>query len=170
MIKYFKRLIQGKSIGGQEDLARSINNVFDILENLDGAPYSGISVKRTGNQWRIHYDGSIKTVDAGGETVVFPRTFDLADGASTGLKKLVRCYYQLSGQFVYCTSEPEFTPSQGTLSAVIDTSVTGGSVTAVMNFQYDADTPELFPIALYKFDEAGEVICDLRGSQVVIYG
>ena len=58
MIKYFERLIEGLSIGAQKGFARSINHLFDIMENLDGAPYSGITLKRIGNQWRIHYDGS----------------------------------------------------------------------------------------------------------------
>lgn len=64
MIKYFKRIIEGLSIGGQEGLAESLNNAFDILENLEGAPLSGINVKRDGNIWRIGYDGSQST---GGE-------------------------------------------------------------------------------------------------------
>jgi hypothetical protein len=98
-----------------------------------------------------------------------PRTFDLAAGTA-GKLKLVRCYYQLSNKFVYSSSQPEFTPAAGTVYAVIDTSVEAGSVTAVMNFSYDSGTPELFPIALYKLDEAGTVLCDLRGSQVVIHG
>jgi hypothetical protein len=38
--------IAGVSIGGQKGLAKSLNNVFDILENLDGAPFSGIKIKR----------------------------------------------------------------------------------------------------------------------------
>jgi hypothetical protein len=57
MIKYFKRIVEGLSIGGQEGLAKSLNNVFDILENLEGAPFSGIKINRNGNIWRINYDG-----------------------------------------------------------------------------------------------------------------
>lgn len=57
MIKYFKRIIEGLSIGGQKGLAKSLNNVFDILENLEGAPFSGIKINRNGNIWRINYDG-----------------------------------------------------------------------------------------------------------------
>lgn len=98
-----------------------------------------------------------------------PKTFDLAPG-SAGKLKLVRCYYQLSNKFVFCSSQPEFTPAAGALYAVIDTSVEAGSVTAVMNFVYDPNVPEKFPIGLYILDSAGEVVCDLRGSQVVIYG
>lgn len=169
MIKYFKRLIQGVSIGGQEDLARSINNVFDILENLEGAPYSGIKITRTGNMWRIGYDGSVESGSGSGDASVLPRTFDLVAGTS-GKLKLLRCYYQISGTFVFSSSQPEFTPTGGTLYAVIDTSVAEGEVTAVMNFVYDPNVPEKFPIGLYILDETGAVVCDLRGSQVVIYG
>jgi hypothetical protein len=57
-MKFFERLIAGLSIGAQKDFAKTMNLLFDIMENLDGAPYSGITVKRVGDQWRIHYDGS----------------------------------------------------------------------------------------------------------------
>jgi hypothetical protein len=58
MIKYFTRLIAGFSLGGQKGFAKSINTVFDILENLEGEPFSGIRIKRNGKIWRIGYDGS----------------------------------------------------------------------------------------------------------------
>lgn len=98
-----------------------------------------------------------------------PRTFDLVPG-SAGKLKLVRCYFQMADKFVQCADEPEFTPAAGKLCAVINTSVESGSVTAVMNFAYDADTPELFPITIYILDSSGGIVCDCRGSQVVAYG
>jgi len=58
MIKYFTRLIAGFALGGQKGFAKSINSVFDILENLEGEPFSGIRIKRNGKIWRIGYDGS----------------------------------------------------------------------------------------------------------------
>lgn len=58
MIKFFERLTEGLSIGAQKGFAKSYNKICDIMENLDGAPFSGIKVKRVGDQWRIHYDGS----------------------------------------------------------------------------------------------------------------
>lgn len=57
-MKFFDRLIEGLSIGGQKNLAKSINKVFDILENLEGAPMSGITVTRNGDVWRIGYDST----------------------------------------------------------------------------------------------------------------
>jgi hypothetical protein len=64
-MKFFDRLIAGLSIGGQKNLAKSINRVFNILENLEGEPLSGISVTRNGDVWRISYDGSRSS--SGGE-------------------------------------------------------------------------------------------------------
>ena len=64
-MKFFERLIAGLSIGAQKGFAKSINRLFDIMENLDGAPYSGIKVKRVGDQWRIHYDGSQSSGEGG---------------------------------------------------------------------------------------------------------
>lgn len=99
-----------------------------------------------------------------------PRSFDLMAASTAGKMKLVRCYFQLSDKFVKCTDEPEFTPAAGNLCAVINTSVEGGAVTAVINYEYNADTPELFPVTVYVLDAAGGVLCDCRGSQVVTHG
>jgi hypothetical protein len=64
-MKFFERLRAGLSIGAQKDIAKTMNLLFDILENLDGAPSSGIKVKGVGDQLRIHYDGSQPSGEGG---------------------------------------------------------------------------------------------------------
>jgi hypothetical protein len=94
----------------------------------------------------------------------------LEDSTTAGKKKLVRCYYQIADKYITCADEPEFTPEAGNLCAVLNTSVEGGVVAAVMNFVYSSDTPELFPVVVYILDAGGNVLCDCRGSAVVAYG
>lgn len=88
MIKYFKRIIEGLSIGGQEGLAKSLNNAFDILENLEGAPLSGIKVNREGNIWRIGYDGS----QSGNNTIVGIKPWECRVSGSNILVRVGRVY------------------------------------------------------------------------------
>ena len=76
MIKYFVRLKEGFAIGAQKGFARSINKLFDIMECLDGAPQSGIKVKRVGDQWRIHYDGSQESGEGGAWDGTAPDGFE----------------------------------------------------------------------------------------------
>lgn len=168
MIKFFERLREGFSLGSQVGFAKSINRVFDILENLDGAPNTGIKVKRIGDQWRIHYDGSQESGKVTGEGVVYPRAFDVEPGATAGKIKLVRCYYQIAGDFFTAADTAEITPSAGNLCAVINTNT--GVVTAAIGATYSLSTPELFPVRLFVLDSNGDVTCDCRGTQVVIHG
>jgi hypothetical protein len=49
-----KRLVSGKAIGAQEDLARKLNRVFDILENIEGV--GGARVTKDGIDWRVSMD------------------------------------------------------------------------------------------------------------------
>jgi hypothetical protein len=76
MIKYFTRLVAGFSLGGQKGFAKSINTVFDILENLEGEPFSGIRIKRHGKIWRIGYDGSQGAGSGGGWDGTAPTGFE----------------------------------------------------------------------------------------------
>lgn len=76
MIKYFTRLIEGLSLGGQKGFAKSINTVFDILENLEGEPFSGIRIKRHGKVWRIGYDGSQPSGEGGAWDGTAPTGFE----------------------------------------------------------------------------------------------
>lgn len=113
------------------------------------------------------------TVDAPqtfAEAVTTPRSFDLEEGSEAGKMKLVRCHYQIQDVAVDCADEPEFAVAAGSLWAVINTSVAGGAVTAVIGWTYNALTPELVGIRLYKLDADGGIVCDCRGSQVIIYG
>ena len=166
MIKYFDRLTEGLSIGAQEGFVKSVNLVFDILENLDGAFGSGIKVKRVGDQWRIHSDGT--AAESSGEGVLYLRSFDIAPGVATGTIKLIRCYYQIGSTFTDASDTAEITPSPGNLCAVINTNT--GTVTAAINAVFNRATPELFPVRLFVLDSSGNVTCDCRGSQVVIHG
>jgi hypothetical protein len=75
-MKFFERLRAGLSIGAQKDFAKTMNLLFDILESLDGAPSSGIKVKRVGDQWRIHYDGSQSSGEGGAWDGTAPEGFE----------------------------------------------------------------------------------------------
>jgi len=97
-----------------------------------------------------------------------PRAFDLEPGATAGKKKLVRCYYQIRDVYIDAADTEEFTPAAGNLCAVINTS--DNTVSAQIDFVYDSNTPELIPLRVYVLDADGGVVCDCRGSQVVIYG
>jgi hypothetical protein len=96
-----------------------------------------------------------------------PRSFDLASG-SAGKLKLVRCYYQIASSYVNRPEEPEFTPAAGNVCAVINTK--SGVVTASMEATFNPNTPELMPVRIYVIDALGSVLCDCRGSQVVVHG
>jgi hypothetical protein len=96
-----------------------------------------------------------------------PRSFDLAPG-SAGKLKLVRCYYQIQDVYRLASDTEEFTPAAGNLCAVINTS--DNTVSAQMDFVYSKLTPELIPVRVYVIDASGGIVCDCRGSQVVIYG
>lgn len=98
----------------------------------------------------------------------YPKAFDLEAGATDGKMMLVRCYYQIRDVYIDAEDTAEFTPAAGNLCAVINTS--DNTVTAQMDFVYDSNTPELIPVRVYVLAADGGVVCDCRGSQVVIYG
>lgn len=154
---------------GDDITADKFNELVDAFNRLRISGFGGVMV--SGNLDSGFTVGVRRSASATAEETAsaLPHTFDLTTGTA-GKLKLIHCYYQLSGKFVFASSQPEFTPAAGVLYAVIDTSVEAGSVTAVMNFIYDPNTPEKFPIGLYILDETGAVVCDLRNSQVVIYG
>ena len=74
----------------------------------------------------------------------------------------------MEASFYLASDTDEFTPEAGDLVAVIDKQQ--NTVTAALNFVYDPDTPNLFPVRVYVLDADGGVVCDCRGSQVVIHG
>lgn len=98
---------------------------------------------------------------------VSPKAFDIEAGETEGKIKLVRCYYQIGSDFNVANETEEITPSAGNLCAVINTNT--GEVTAVMDAVFNPSAPELFPLRLYVLDSDGNVTCDCRGSQVVVY-
>lgn len=98
--------------------------------------------------------------------VTYPKAFDLAQG-SGGSLKLVNCYFQIGSSYYNSTTEPEFIPASGSVCVIINTST--GEITAAMNAVFNRETPELLPVRLYVIDATGEVLCDCRGSQVVVY-
>jgi hypothetical protein len=98
----------------------------------------------------------------------YPRPFDIEPGATAGKIKLVRCYFQMADAFYQANDTAEITPAAGNLCAVINTN--DGTLTAVMNAVFNPATPELFPLRLYVLDSDGNVTCDCRGGQVVVYG
>jgi len=98
----------------------------------------------------------------------YAKPFDIEPGATAGKIKLVRCYFQMADAFYQANDTAEITPAAGNLCAVINTNA--GTVTAVMNATFNPATPELFPLRLYVLDAGGNVTCDCRGSQVVVYG
>jgi hypothetical protein len=97
----------------------------------------------------------------------YPKPFDIEDGTTEGNIKLVRCYFQIGAAFYQANDIDEITPSAGNLCAVINTN--DGTVTAAIDAAFNPATPELFPMRLYVLDADGNVTCDCRGSQVVVY-
>ncbi len=120
MIKFFERLREGLSLGAQKGFAKSLNRVYDILENLDGAPYSGIKVKRLGDQWRIHYDGSQ------GESslpLLYPfKTTLTKDGSDDVVNVLMGRVFEANASDTSATSNADFAltelPNDGLLSVM----------------------------------------------------
>ena len=104
----------------------------------------------------------------GGASAEYPKAFDLEAGATAGKMKLVRCYYQIQDVYIDAADTDEFTPAEGNLCAVLNTN--DNTVSAQMDFVYDSNTPELIPVRVYVLGTDGGVVCDCRGSQVVIYG
>ena len=98
----------------------------------------------------------------------YPKAFDIEDGTTEGNIKLVRCYFQIGSDFFLASDTEEITPAAGNLCAVINTNT--GTVIAAMDATYSLSTPELFPVRLFVLSSTGSVVCDCRGSQVVIYG
>jgi hypothetical protein len=109
-----------------------------------------------------------RTVITSQDDLVYPKPFDIEPGTTEGTIKLVRCYFQIADAFYLADDIDDITPTSGNLCAVINTA--DGTVTAMMNATFDPGTPELFPVRLYVLDSDGDVTCDCRGSQVVVYG
>jgi len=133
-----------------------------IRENMPVAG-EGLKATQTPNGTILSLAKVFGRIHAG---IDIPRAFDLRQG-SDGKLKLVRCYFQIGSSYYNSATEPEFTPAAGSVCVIINTKT--GEITAGMNATFSADTPELMPVRLYVIDATGGVLCDCRGSQVVVY-
>ena len=141
----------------------------DLIREIIGAIRENMPVAGDGLKATQTLNGTVLSVAKASSNPYdseTPRAFDLAQG-ETGKLKLVRCYYQIGSSFYTSATEPEFTPSAGSVCVIINTST--GVITAAINAVFNPGTPELMPVRLYIIDATGGVLCDLRGSQVVVY-
>jgi Tfp pilus assembly protein PilW len=128
---------------------------------VDNAATKGFAAGEADGGWKV------PAVSSASDSLL-AKPFDIEPGATAGKIKLVRCYFQMADAFYQANDTAEITPAAGNLCAVINTN--DGTVTAVMNATFNPATPELFPLRLYVLDADGNVTCDCRGSQVVVYG
>jgi hypothetical protein len=142
----------------------------DLIREIIGAIRENMPVAGEGLKATQTLNGTIlslaKLASRGQTGEEVPRAFDLRQG-SDGKLKLVRCYYQIGSSFYTSATEPEFVPAAGSVCVIINTST--GDITAAINSVFNPGTPELMPVRLYIIDSTGGILCDLRGSQVVVY-
>ena len=102
-----------------------------------------------------------------------PRAFDMK--VEDGLVKVSNTYVQVGDELAGNGAwlQIALSQSQNVLYAMIQRS-SGGSVSISLAYAALGSKPEtmdglLFPVALYVIDSAGKVLCDLRGSNAVMY-
>lgn len=115
---------------------------------------------------------SISAAPGAGPGLTSPRPFDITGfDAVTGKLTLSRCWFQRGTLYVKAAASLDVTLTTGTLMALINTN--DNTCTLGMDYVYDTDVPEIFPVALYDVTATGSVYtveADLRGSAVVMYG
>ena len=101
----------------------------------------------------------------------YPRPFDILSNAA-GKIKVHRCWFKNGSKFIKTDSEPEINIATGVLFAVINTAANPITVSLGFDVEFDTDTPELFPVAIYDLTSNGTsatINADLRDCVAVYY-
>jgi len=155
---------------GDEITADKFNEIIDSLNNLR---ISGVGKIMVSGNLESGFSVAVRgiTASTSEEVTATPKPFDILSNGG-GKVKIHQCWYMNGSKFVQCQSEPEINVASGILCAVINTGANPIEVTLGFDVEFSRNTPELFPVPLYRVLSNGTsvtVLTDLRGTAVVFY-